>query len=155
MGNSAEMDRQNYQMTDSRNVFCRFFYILVMLHKIMHSHFTDWNNKRKRKPLGAGKYALTIQHEVILRNGNLFAATGQNGYVNLEYDGQKVIFYGVSVLAILLMVIPLGFLDDKKIRKEVRQELRERPRYWKRAMLIYIAAIVALVVAVNIAFPYL
>ena len=63
--------------------------------------------------------------------------------------------WAVSVLALLLMVIPWGFLDDKKIRKEVRQELRERPRYWKRAMVIYIAAIVALVVAVNIAFPYL
>ena len=145
MGNSAEMDRQNYQMTDSRNVFCRFFYILVMLHKIMHSHFTDWNNKRKRKALGAGIYALTILPELLLLNGTLFAAAGC----------QKVVFYGVSVLALLLMVIPLGFLDDKKIRKEVRQELRERPRYWKRAMLIYIAAIVALVVAVNIAFPYL
>ena len=155
MGNSAEMDRQNYQMTDSRNVFCRFFYILVMLHKIMHSHFTDWNNKRKRKALGAGIYALTILPELLLLNGTLFAAAGQDGYVHLESDCQKVVFYGVSVLALLLMVIPLGFLDDKKIRKEVRQELRERPRYWKRAMLIYIAAIVALVVAVNIAFPYL
>ena len=120
-------------MTDSRNVFCRFFYILVMLHKIMHSHFP----------------------ELLLLNGTLFAAAGQDGYVHLESDCQKVVFYGVSVLALLLMVIPLGFLDDKKIRKEVRQELRERPRYWKRAMLIYIAAIVALVVAVNIAFPYL
>ena len=145
MGNSAKMDRQNYQMTDSRNVFCRFFYILVMLHKIMHS----------RKALGAGIYALTILPELLLLNGTLFAAAGQDGYVHLESDCQKVVFYGVSVLALLLMVIPLGFLDDKKIRKEVRQELRERPRYWKRAMLIYIAAIVALVVAVNIAFPYL
>lgn len=155
MGNGAKMDRQNYQMTDSRNVFCRFFYILVMLHKIMHSHFTDWNNKRKRKALGAGIYALTILPELLLLNGTLFAAAGQDGYVHLESDCQKVVFYGVSVLALLLMVIPLGFLDDKKIRKEVRQELRERPRYWKRAMVIYIAAIVALVVAVNIAFPYL
>ena len=147
-------------MTDSRNVFCRFFYILVMLHKIMHSHFTDWNNKRKRKALGAGIYALTILPELLLLNGTLFAGTlfaaaGQDGYVHLESDWQKVVFYGVSVLALLLMVIPWGFLDDKKIRKEVRQELRERPRYWKRAMVIYIAAIVALVVAVNIAFPYL
>ena len=140
-------------MTDSRNVFCRFFYILVMLHKIMHSHFTDWNNKRKRKALGAGIYALTILPELLLLNGTLFAAAGQDGYVHLESDCQKVVFYGVSVLALLLMAIPWGFLDDKKIRKEVRQELRERPRYWKRAMLIYIAAIVALVVAVNIAFP--
>ena len=152
MGNSTKMDRQNYQMTDSRNVFCRFFYILVMLHKIMHSHFTDWNNKRKRKALGAGIYALTILPELLLLNGTLFAAAGQDGYVHLESDCQKVVFYGVSVLALLLMVIPLGFLDDKKIRKEVRQELREHPRYWKRAMVIYIAAIVALVVAVNIAF---
>ena len=155
MGNSAKMDRQNYQMTDSRNVFCRFFYILVMLHKIMHSHFTDWNNKRKRKALGAGIYALTILPELLLLNGTLFAAAGQDGYVHLESDCQKVVFYGVSVLALLLMAIPWGFLDDKKIRKEVRQELREHPRYWKRAMVIYIAAIVALVVAVNIAFPYL
>jgi hypothetical protein len=153
MGNSAEMDRQNYQMTDSRNVFCRFFYILVMLHKIMHSHFTDWNNKRKRKALGAGIYALTILPELLLLNGTLFAAAGQDGYVHLESDCQKVVFYGVSVLALLLMVIPLGFLDDKKIRKEVRQELRERPRYWKRALAVYWVVIVAIVVVVNIAFP--
>ncbi len=133
----------------------QFFHTMVMLHKIMHSHFTDWNNKRKRKALGAGIYALTILPELLLLNGTLFAAAGQDEYVHLESDCQKVVFYGVSVLALLLMVIPLGFLDDKKIRKEVRQELRERPRYWKRAMLIYIAAIVALVVAVNIAFPYL
>ena len=51
----------------------------------------------------------------------------------------------MSGLALLLMVIPLGFLDDKIIRKEVRQELCERPRYWKRAMVIYIATIVAMV----------
>lgn len=95
-------------MTDSRNVFCRFFYILVMLHKIMHSHFTDWNNKRKRKALGAGIYALTILPELLLLNGTLFAAAGQDGYVHLESDCQKVVFYGVSVLALLLMVIPLG-----------------------------------------------
>lgn len=140
-------------MTDSRNVFCRFFYILVMLHKIMHSHFTDWNNKRKRKALGAGIYALTILPELLLLNGTLFAAAGQDGYVHLESDCQKVVFYGVSVLALLLMVIPLGFLDDKKIRKEVRQELRERPRYWKRALAVYWVVIVAIVVVVNIAFP--
>ena len=140
-------------MTDSRNVFCRFFYILVMLHKIMHSHFTDWNNKRKRKALGAGIYALTILPELLLLNGTLFAAAGQGGYVHLESDCQKVVFYGVSVLALLLMVIPLGFLDDKKIRKEVRQELRERPRYWKRALAVYWTVIVAIVVVVNMAFP--
>lgn len=140
-------------MTDSRNVFCRFFYILVMLHKIMHSHFTDWNNKRKRKALGAGIYALTILPELLLLNGTLFAAAGQDGYVHLESDCQKVVFYGVSVLALLLKVIPLGFLDDKKIRKEVRQELRERPRYWRRALAVYWAVIVAIVVVVNVAFP--
>ena len=38
------MDKQNSRMTYRRNVFCRFFYILVMLHKILYSHFTDWNN---------------------------------------------------------------------------------------------------------------
>ena len=155
MGNSAKMDKRNSRMTYSQNVFCRFFYILVMLHKILYSHFTDWNNKRKRKAFGAGIYALTILPELLLLNGTLFAAAGQDGYVHLESDWQKVVFYGVSGLALLLMVIPLGFLDDKKIRKEVRQELCERPRYWKRAMVIYIATIMAMVVAVNAAFPHL
>ena len=152
MGNNVEMDKRNNQMTNSRNVFCRFFYILVMLHKIMHSHFTDWNNKRKRKALGAGIYALTILPELLLLNGTLFAAAGQDGYVHLEPGWQKAVFYGVSVLAVLLMIIPLGFSDDKKICKEVRQELRERPRYWKRAVAVYWAAIVAAVVAVNVVF---
>ena len=155
MGNNVEMDKRNSQMTNSRNVFCRFFRTMVMVHKIPHARLTEWNNKRKHKALASGIYLLSILPELLLLNGTLFAAAGQDGYVHLESDCQKVVFYGVSVLALLLMVIPLGFLDDKKIRKEVRQELRERPRYWKRAMLIYIAAIVALVVAVNIAFPYL
>ena len=52
-----------------------------------------------------------------------------------------------------LSAIPLGFFDDKKICKEVRQELRERPRYWKRAIAVYWAVIVAMVVAANIVFP--
>ena len=142
-------------MTNSRNVFCRFFRTVVMVHKIPHARLTEWNDKRKHKALASGIYLLSILPELLLLNGTLFAAAGQDGYVHLESDWQKVVFYGVSVLALLLMVIPWGFLDDKKIRKEVRQELRERPRYWKRAMVIYIAAIVALVVAVNIAFPYL
>lgn len=48
---------------------------------------------------------------------------------------------------------PFGIFDDKKICKEVRQELRKRPRYWKRALAVYWAVIVAIVVVVNIAFP--
>ena len=52
-----------------------------------------------------------------------------------------------------MSAIPLGFFDDKKICKEVRQELRKRPRYWKRALAVYWAVIVAIVVVVNIAFP--
>ena len=55
--------------------------------------------------------------------------------------------------AVLLSAIPLGFFDDKKICKEVRQELRERPRYWKWAIVIYWTVIAALVVAVNVIYP--
>ena len=113
-------------MTNSRNVFCRFFRTMVMVHKIPHARLTEWNNK-------SGIYLLSILPELLLLNGTLFAAAGQDGYVHLEPGWQKAVFYGVSVLAVLLMIIPLGFSDDKKICKEVRQELRERPRYWKRA----------------------
>ena len=142
-------------MTNRRNIFSRFFRLLVMLHKISYAHFTEWNNKRKRKAFAAGIYFLSILPEFVLLAGTFLAARGQDGYVHLVNVPQKVVFYGLAGLAVLLSAIPLGFFDDKKICKEVRQELRERPRYWKRAMLIYIAAIVALVVAVNIAFPYL
>ena len=140
-------------MTNKRNIFSRFFRVLVMLHKIPYAHFTEWNNKRKRKALATGVYFLSILPEFFLLVGTFLAATGQDGYVHLVNVPQKVIFYGLSGLAWLLMAIPLGFGDEKKTSKEVRQELRQRPRYWKRTITIYWAVIVATVVAVNITFP--
>lgn len=139
-------------MTNKRNIFSRFFRVLVMLHKIPYAHFTEWNNKRKRKALAAGIYFLSIIPEFVLLADTFLAARGQDGYVHLVNVPQKVVFYGLAGLAVLLSAIPLGFFDDKKICKEVRQELRERPRYWKRAIAVYWAVIVAMVVAVNIAF---
>lgn len=140
-------------MTNKRNILGRFFRMLVMLHKISYAHFTEWNNKRKRKAFAAGIYFLSILPEYVLLAGTFMAARGQDGYVHLTNVPQKIVFYGLSGLAMLLMVIPLGFGDDKKICKEVRQELHERPRYWKRALAVYWAVIVAIVVIVNMAFP--
>lgn len=140
-------------MTNRRNIFSRFFRLLVMLHKISYAHFTEWNNKRKRKAFAAGIYFLSILPEFVLLAGTFLAARGQDGYVHLVNVPQKVVFYGLASLAVLLSAIPLGFFDDKKICKEVRQELRERPRYWKRAIAVYWAVIVAMVVAANIVFP--
>lgn len=127
--------------------------MLVMLHKISYAHFTEWNNRRKRKALAAGIYFLSILPEFVLLVGTLLAAKGQDGYVHLVNVPQKVVFYGLAGLAVLLSAIPLGFWDDKKICKEVRQELRECPRYWKRVIVVYWAVIVAMVVAANIVFP--
>lgn len=127
--------------------------MLVMLHKIPYAHFTEWNNKRRRKALAAGIYFLSILPEFVLLAGTFLAATGQDGYVHLVNVPQKITFYGLAGLAVLLSAIPLGFLDDKKICKEVRQELRERPRYWKRALAVYWVVIVAMVMAANMAFP--
>lgn len=115
-----------------------------MLHKISYAHFTEWNNKRKRKAFAAGIYFLSILPEFVLLAGTFLAARGQDGYVHLVNVPQKVVFYGLASLAVLLSAIPLGFFDDKKICKEVRQELRERPRYWKRAIAVYWAVIVAM-----------
>ena len=140
-------------MTNKRNILGRFFRMLVMLHKISYAHFTEWNNKRKRKAFAAGIYFLSILPEYVLLAGTFMAARGQDGYVHLANVPQKIVFYGLSGLAMLLMVIPLCFGDDKKICKEVRQELHERPRYWKRALAVYWAVIVAIVVIVNMAFP--
>ena len=60
MGNNVEMDKRNSQMTNSRNVFCRFFRTIVMVHKIPHARLTEWNNKRKHKALASGIYLLSI-----------------------------------------------------------------------------------------------
>ena len=130
-------------MTEGKNIFSRFFRMLVMLHKIPYAHFTEWNNKRKHKALAAGVYCLSIIPEYVLLAGTFLAARGQDGYVHLVNVPQKVVFYGLAGLAVLLSAIPLGFFDDKKICKEVRQELRKRPRYWKRALAVYWAVIVA------------
>ena len=140
-------------MTEGKNIFSRFFRMLVMLHKIPYVHFTEWNNRRKRKAFAAGIYFLSIIPEFVLLAGTFLAARGQDGYVHLVNVPQKIVFYGLAGLAVLLSAIPLGFFDDKKICKEVRQELRERPRYWRRALAVYWAVIVAIVVVVNVAFP--
>ena len=139
-------------MTNKKNIFSRFFRVLVMLHKIPYAYFTEWNNRRKRKALAAGIYFLSILPEFVLLAGTFLAARGQDGYVHLANVPQKIVFYGLAGLAWLLMAIPLGF-DDKKVCKEVRQELRERPRYWKRALAVYWAVIVAMVVAAILCFP--
>lgn len=140
-------------MTEGKHIFSRFFRVLVMLHKIPYAHFTEWNNKRKRKAFAAGIYFLSIIPEFVLLAGTFLAARGQDGYVHLVNVPQKIVFYGLAGLAVLLSAIPLGFFDDKKICKEVRQELRKRPHYWKRALAVYWAVIVAIVVVVNVAFP--
>ena len=85
MGNNVEMDKRNNQMTNSRNVFCRFFRTMVMVHKIPHARLTEWNNKRKHKALASGIYLLSILPELLLLNGTLFAAAGQDGYVHLSW----------------------------------------------------------------------
>lgn len=81
-------------MTNRRNIFSRFFRLLVMLHKISYAHFTEWNNKRKRKAFAAGIYFLSILPEFVLLAGTFLAARGQDGYVHLVNVPQKVVFYG-------------------------------------------------------------
>lgn len=140
-------------MTEGTNIFSRSFRVLVMLHKIPYAHFTEWNNKRKHKALATGIYFLSILPEFFLLAGTFLAAREHDGYVHLVNVPQKIVIYGLVGLAVLLSAIPLGFFDDKKICKEVRQELRERPRYWKWAIVIYWTVIAALVVAVNVIYP--
>ena len=76
-----------------------------MLHKISYAHFTEWNNKRKRKAFAAGIYFLSILPEFVLLAGTFLAARGQDGYVHLVNVPQKVVFYGLASLAVLLVWI--------------------------------------------------
>ena len=58
-------------MTNKRNILGRFFRILVMLHKIPYAHFTEWNNKRKRKAFAAGIYASLEIKRLYRKSGRL------------------------------------------------------------------------------------
>lgn len=105
-------------MTNRRNIFSRFFRLLVMLHKISYAHFTEWNNKRKRKAFAAGIYFLSILPEFVLLAGTFLAARGQDGYIHLVNVPQKVVFYGLAGLAVLLSAIPLGFLTTRRYARK-------------------------------------
>jgi hypothetical protein len=108
-------------MTEGKNIFSRFFRMLVMLHKIPYAHFTEWNNKRKHKALAAGVYCLSIIPEYVLLAGTFLAARGQDGYVHLVNVPQKVVFYGLAGLAVLLSAILWDFLTIRRYaRKSVR-----------------------------------
>lgn len=74
-------------MTNRRNIFSRFFRLLVMLHKISYAHFTEWNNKRKRKAFAAGIYFLSILPEFVLLAGTFLAArvlSRKNGVFTID-----------------------------------------------------------------------
>lgn len=105
-------------MTNRRNIFSRFFRLLVMLHKISYAHFTEWNNKRKRKAFAAGIYFLSILPEFVLLAGTFLAARGQDGYVHLVNVPQKVVFYGLAGLAVLLSPSLWDFLTTRRYARK-------------------------------------
>jgi len=101
-------------------------------------------------------YGLTILPNLVLLLGMVWATAGSDGYIQpTEHVWQAVVKYTLTGWAFLFMAIPILFDGTHtSLQREVRQELRERPRYWKRAMVVYWAAIVAAVVAANAAFPH-
>ena len=101
-------------MTNKKNIFSRFFRVLVMLHKIPYAYFTEWNNRRKRKALAAGIYFLSILPEFVLLAGILLAAKGQDGYVHPVNVPQKVVFYGLAGLAVLAVGHSFGILGRQE-----------------------------------------
>lgn len=131
----------------------RFFGTVTMIHKIIYIHYYDLLLKRKSKWIGRRVYGISILPDAVLLLGTLLAAPEKNGYIHLEHTWQAIIIYTLWGWSFLGMAIPLNFGSDgkeAKMRKEVKKELRERPLYWKRMITVYLAAIVAAVVAVNI-----
>ena len=82
MGNNVEMDKRNNQMTNSRNVFCRFFRTVVMVHKIVYvRHF---NRARKQKKwsvyyISRRAYGFAILPNLVLLLGTELAQVGSDG----------------------------------------------------------------------------
>lgn len=108
-------------MTEGKNIFSRFFRMLVMLHKITYAHFTEWNNKRKHKALAAGVYCLSIIPEYVLLAGTFLAARGQDGYVHLVNVPQRL---SSTVWRVWRCCCPPSLWDFLTIRRHARKSVR-------------------------------
>lgn len=131
----------------------RPFRTVVMLHKIAFIRLYDWQQKRGwRQWKEKRAFILVILPELLLIFGTLHASpVDRDGYLHITHTWQEVVLYTAFGWAVLVMWAPTSWEGtDKKLRREVRQALCERPRYWLRAAVIYLAAIVAAVVAVHI-----
>ncbi len=134
-----------------------FFRTVVMVHKIVYvRHF---NRARKQKKwsvyyISRRAYGFAILPNLVLLLGTELAPVGSDGQMQPSaHVWQSVVEYTLTGWAFLFMAIPILFDGTHgSLQREVRQELRERPRYWKRAVAVYWAAIVAAVVAVNVVF---
>ncbi len=105
-------------MTNRRNIFSRFFRLLVMLHKISYAHFTEWNNKKEAKGICCRNILPEHPPEFVLLAGTFLAARGQDGYVHLVNVPQKVVFYGLAGLAVLLSAILWDFLTTRRYARK-------------------------------------
>ena len=134
-----------------------FFRTVVMVHKIVYvRHF---NRARKQKKwsvyyISRRAYGFAILPNLVLLWGTALAPVGSDGQMQPSaHVWQSVVEYTLTGWAFLFMAIPILFDGTHgSLQREVRQELRERPRYWKRAVAVYWAAIVAAVVAMNVVF---
>ncbi len=124
-----------------------------MIHKIIYIRFYDWQRKKKYKWIEGRSYVVTILPELFLIFGTLFAAAQENGHIHLEHRWQEIMLMIVGCWGFGVMAVPLNFGfggEEGTIRREVRKELSERPRYWKRATAAYLLAIVMMVATANI-----
>lgn len=137
---------------DIRNFFRR----VVMAQKIIYARVYDWQLKKKcdDRWIGRRAYVIVAAPCIFLIFGVLFAVTKKDGYVHFSNTLEEVIIIFFAVCGMLGMVIPLGF-DGKKIRDEVRKEVKARPRYWRNAVIAYFVVIVAIVWVVNVVFSHL
>ena len=122
-----------------------FFRTVVMVHKIVYvRHF---NRARKQKKwsvyyISRRAYGFAILPNLVLLWGTALAAAGSDGQMQPPaHVWQSVVEYTLTGWAFLFMAIPILFDGTHgSLQREVRQELRERPRYWKRAVAVYWAA---------------
>lgn len=70
-------------------------------------------------------------------------------------NGQKIIFTILIGCAVVAAWCTSGYqLKSANWRMEIREELDLRPQYWKKAIVVYYAVVIAVAVVASLVMPY-
>ena len=138
-------------MTNKRNIFSRFFRMIAMIHKTAYILAYDMLRKKgvhdrvERRAVGIiGLPYLSLILVALLT------------LKDEPSTGHKIVTGILIGWAVVAAWCTSGFqFKPSDWRIEIREELDLRPLYWKKAIEVYYAVVIAVAVAAGFVMPYI